>query len=175
MADHPFLALVVEALNLMHPRFAAAHGLAYPADEADGPTAARKERERSYLLEFYHQFRRLWDKALPVQLGLGHVVVQGEPGGAVGRQPDLLFWQLGEHGRPDRRLGAVSVVFLSNAAALSADLSLLSRSRTAPGYPNAVCVFVGREAEIPDTGLPAVDGVMRVFFDVDRRIAIIPG
>src|SRR2546430_1671209 len=43
----------------MHPRFA-------------GRTA------RSFRYEFYHQFRRLWDKALPVRLGRGHVVVQGD-------------------------------------------------------------------------------------------------
>ena len=40
----PFLALVTEALNLTHPRFAAAHGLAYTPEEADEPAAARKAR-----------------------------------------------------------------------------------------------------------------------------------
>ncbi|MDB5308066.1 MAG: hypothetical protein JWO38_2268 [Gemmataceae bacterium] len=171
MTDDPFLALVVEALNLLHPRFASAHGLAYTADEADTPAAVRKERERSVLLEFYHQFRRLWDKALPVKLGLGHVVVQGDPDAPPGRQPDLLFWQLDEDGRPDRRLAAVSVVFLSNPSALMADLSLLARYQTVPGYPIAVCVVVGRRIDVPEGGIPSAGTVTRVFFDTDRRAA----
>ena len=61
MTDDPFRTLVVEALNLTHPRFAA----------ADAPG--------SFLREFYHQVRHLWDRAVPVQLGLGHVVVQADP------------------------------------------------------------------------------------------------
>ena len=69
--------LLVESLNLMHPRFAAAHPLH----------------------EFYHQFRRLWDKALPVQLGLGHIIVQDDPDSPPGPRPDLLVWQIGEGGR----------------------------------------------------------------------------
>ena len=171
MADDPFVTLVVEALNLCHPRFALANGQSYAADEADGPAAARKDRERPVVLEFYHQFRRLWDKALPVKLGLGHVVIQADHDAPSGRRPDLLFWQLGEHGRPDRRLGAVSVVFLSNPATLAADLALLARYRTTPGYPTAVCVIVGRQADIPADGIPAEEAVTRVFLDTDRRTA----
>src|SRR4051812_28849523 len=120
MPEDPFLTLVTEALNLMHPRFASAHGREYPAAEADEPPAARKVRERSFLMEFYHEFRRLWDQALPVNLGLGHVLVQADPD-AGNRTPDLLFWQLGERGAPDRRLAAVSLAFLSNPAAIAAD------------------------------------------------------
>ena len=66
---HPFLDLATEALNQLHPRFAGKGLLAYPPADADGPAAARKERERPFVREFYHQFRRLWDKALPVRLG----------------------------------------------------------------------------------------------------------
>jgi len=168
MTDDPFLTLLVEALNLLHPRFAAADGPAYSPADADTPAALRKERERSYLFEFYHQFRRLWDKALPVKLGLGHVVVQTDPAAPAGRRPDLLFWQLGEAGGPDRRLAAVSLVFASNPTALAADLAALARFRTTPGYPTAACVVIGREVEVP----PA-DGVARIVYDTDRRSATV--
>jgi hypothetical protein len=162
-----FLTLVSESLNLMHPRFAAANGRAYTPDEAGEPPAARKVRERSFLMEFYHEFRRLWDQAFPVELGLGHVIVQGEPDlGA--RTPDLLFWQLGEHGRPDRRLGALSLAFLSNPTAVASDQALLARFRNTPGYEYAVSVIVGKLADVPEGGLPSADGVTVVFFDVDR-------
>lgn len=82
--DDPFLLYLVEAANLVHPRFA-------------GPDRG------AFAREFYHQLRRLWDKALPVQLGLGHVLIRSDPAA------DLAFWQLGENGTPDRRLGAVTV------------------------------------------------------------------
>ena len=160
MNPTPFLSLVVEALNLMHPRFAAAHGLAYTPTEAEEPPAARKVRERSFLMEFYSEFRRLWDRAVPVARGLGHVVIQGDPD-APGRQPDLLFWKLGEHGRPDRRLAALSLVFGSNPGAAASDGKLLARFRTELGYPEAICVLIG-----PVVGdLPPEPGVIRILFD----------
>ena len=173
MTSNPFVELLVEALNLVHPRFAAGNGLAYPPGEADSPAAARKERERAFLMELYHQFRRLWDKALPVRLGLGHVIVQSDPAVSSGRAPDLMFWQLGENGLSDQRLAAVSVVFASNPSALAADLSLLARFRTAPGYPTAVCVVVGCEAEIPAGEWSGAGEIVRIVFDTDRRTATV--
>jgi hypothetical protein len=167
MTDDPFLTLIVESLNLMHPRFAAANGQEYAPAEAGEPPAIRKVRERSFLLEFYHEFRRLWDQAFPVELGLGHIVVQGEPEIA-SRTPDLLFWQLGEHGQLDRRVGALSVAFQSNPNAVTADQTLLARFRKSPGYQYAVSIVVGRWAAVPATGLPFADGVTVVFFDVER-------
>ena len=149
MTDDPFLTLLVEALNLMHPRFA-----------SGGAT--------SFAREFYHQFRRLWDKALPVKLGLGHVMLQDDPAVTSGPRPDLLFWQLGEHGQPDRRLGAVSVVSLTNTAILGVDLMALGEARTHSGYPYAVCVLIGRQSDIPPAGLPSADGVTVIIFDTDR-------
>jgi len=157
---HPFLVLVTEALNQLHPRFAGKGSLAYPPDEADGPAAARKERERPFVREFYHQFRRLWDKALPVRLGLGHVIVQPDPNPPPGRQPDLLVWQLGEHGTADRPLAALSFVCGSNPDALVADLAALGRFRAA-GYSVAVLVVVG-------PAVAAMDGVTILPFDPDR-------
>lgn len=155
MADDPFGMLLTECLNLTHRRFASASGVAYPDGEADTPAAARKDRERPFLLEFYHQFRRLWDKALPVQLGLGHVVIQPDPNPPPGRKPDLLFWQLGERGSPDRPLAAVCVVYASNPAALDADLAVLARYKAA-GYAHPVCVVVGRCAAEPPAGVRVI-------------------
>jgi hypothetical protein len=158
---HPFLDLATEALNLLHPRFAGKDGLAYPPAEADSPAAARKERERPFVREFYHQFRRLWDKALPVRLGLGHIVVQADPTPPPGRQPDLLVWQLGENGAPDRPLAAMSFVCASNPTALDADLAALGRFGAA-GYAVAVLVVIGA-AEVSLS-----DGVTVLRFDPDR-------
>jgi hypothetical protein len=170
MTDDPFLLLVVESLNLTHPRFALAYGREYTTIEADEPPAARKSRERSFLLEFYHEFRRLWDKAIPVQRGLGHIVIQGDPD-AGARTPDLLFWQLGEHGLPDRRLGAVSFAFFTNPSAIASDQTLLVRFRESPGYPRVVSVVIGgRETK---KKLPVADGITVVFFDIDKWQATI--
>jgi hypothetical protein len=165
---HPFLALLTESLNLMHPRFAAAHGLAYAPEEADEPPAARKAKERSFLMEFYAEFRRLWDRAEPVRRGLGHIIIQGDPD-APARQPDLLFWTLGERGEPDRRLAAVSLVFATNPAALASDLKLLARFRDL-GYALAVCVVIGRAGD----GEPSADGVVVLRFDTEKWKVISP-
>jgi len=167
VADHPFLSLIVEALNLTHPRFALAQGREYTALEAHEPAATRKARERSFLMEFYHEFRRLWDQAVPVQRGLGHILIQADPE-AGSRTPDLLFWQLGEHGQPERRLGAVSIAFASNPDAVAADQTLLARFRERPGYPHAVSVVVGKRNELTDEDVEAADGVTVIAFDIDK-------
>lgn len=143
MRNDPFLTLVIEALNLMHPRFAAA-----------------KPRH-----EFYHQFRRLWDKALPVQLGLGHILVQDDPEANAGEKPDFLIWQLGEHGNADRRLAAVA--FLGNTDASQA-LATLARFKWEVGYPYAVAV--GLDAEPPET-----EGIARIAYNSSDHSAKIIG
>lgn len=162
----PFLALVIEALNLTHPRFASAGGLVYTSEEAEEPPAARKVRERPFVMEFYHEFRRMWDQAVPVQRGLGHIMIQSDPE-AGSRTPDLLFWTLGERGAPDSRLAAVSFAFLTNTGAVAADQALLARFRDKPGYPRAVSVVIGRLADLGE-GVPKVDGVATVFFDAEK-------
>ena len=160
--NHPFLSLIVEALNLTHPRFALANGREYSPEEAAEPPAARKFRERSFLMEFYHEFRRLWDRAVPVQRGLGHVVIQADPEGA-SRTPDLLFWQLGEQGAPDKRLAALSIAFRSNPDAVTVDQTRLARWHATPGYPLAVSVVVGRVGEKADEP----EGVTVIEFDIE--------
>ena len=163
----PFLALVIEALNLTHPRFASAGGLIYTPEEAEEPPAARKVRERPFVMEFYHEFRRLWDQAVPVQRGLGHILIQSDPE-AGARAPDLLFWKLGERGAPDSRLAAVSFAFATNPGAVASDQALLARFRDRPGYPRAVSVVIGRRADLGEGGVPKVDGVATVFFDTEK-------
>jgi len=167
VTSHPFISLVVEALNLTHPRFALAHGREYTPDEAHEPAAARKVRERPFLMEFYHEFRRLWDRAIPVQRGLGHLIVQADSE-AGSRTPDLLFWQLGENGQPDRRLAAVSVAFASNSDAMAADQTLLARFQVSPGYPLAVSVVVGRWEGSSDLGIVIPEGLSVIVFDIEK-------
>ena len=167
MADHPFLLLVLEALNLTHPRFALANGREYSPEEAAEPPAARKVRERSFLMEFYHEFRRLWDRAVPVQRGLGHIVIQADPE-AGSRTPDLLFWQLGEGGAPDRRLAALSIAFRSNPDAVTADQALLARWLATLGYPLAVSVVVGGAGE----KVEAPEEVTVIEFDIEKWQAV---
>ena len=212
--DDPFLLYLVEALNLVHPRFAGAGGWAYEGDDMATPGPQQKLRERPFLLEFYHQLRRLWDKALPVQLGLGHLVIQPDPpaqqpvlndlrpvpvdpefwrsinpgiefppwrghpstrpdpAAPFDRQPDLLFWQLGERGQPDRRLAAVSVVYTTNPNMLTELLALPVYAKAA-GFPRAVFVLVGPAwgpASPPESDDPTI-----IFYDTGRRAASVVG
>jgi hypothetical protein len=53
----PILQLLHDAIGLMHPAF---HNTANPV---------------SCACEFYHQFRKLWDKGVPVGYGLGHLLI----------------------------------------------------------------------------------------------------
>ncbi|MBX9580188.1 MAG: hypothetical protein K2X87_07745 [Gemmataceae bacterium] len=135
MTDDPFLLYLVEALNLVHPRFAGVDGSG-PPDRA------------AFVREFYHQLRRLWDKALPVQLGLGHVLIRSDPDG----RADLVFWRLGERGEPDHRLGAVAV---------------LTPDDLPPSGRETVIVFVGPEPPDVPPGIPVVH------YDAGRRAAVV--
>lgn len=164
----PFLALVIEVLNLTHPRFASAGGLVYTPEEAEEPSAVRKVRERPFVMEFYSEFRRMWDKAEPIRRGLGHIIIQSDPDATGWRVPDLLFWKLGERGLPDARLAAVSFAFVSNPSAVTANQAILTAFRHAPGYPRAISIVIGRQADLPPEGLAKVDGVAVIFFDTEK-------
>ena len=80
----------------------------------------------------------------------------------------LLFWKLGERGLPDSRLAAVSFAFATNPGAVASDQALLARVRDKPGYPRAVSVVIGRRADVPEDGVPKIDGVAVVFFDTEK-------
>jgi hypothetical protein len=140
--DDPFLLYLVEALNLVHPRFAGVDGSG-PPDRA------------AFAREFYHHLRRLWDKALPVQLGLGHVLIRSDPDG----RADLVFWRLGEGGEPDRQLGTATVMALGDRPPVDPLLS-----------DRAVFVLVGKGAAPHQ---PAADGVAVLRYDIDRRAAAV--
>lgn len=72
----PIFELIGTALELMHPPFLV------PGDP------------RSAGLEFYHQFRKLWDRGIPVGLGLGHILLKPTPEGV------LRIDRLAEAGQP---------------------------------------------------------------------------
>lgn len=57
---NPLLELISTACELMN------HSFAPP----DLPASAR--------LEFYHQFRKLWDRGIPVGMGLGHLLMKAD-------------------------------------------------------------------------------------------------
>ena len=50
--------------------------------------------------EFYHQFRKLWDRGIPVGMGLGHLLLKSIDGG-------LGIVRLGERGVENENLAAV--------------------------------------------------------------------
>lgn len=56
----PLRELIASALELMN------HSFAPPGDVA------------SARLEFYHQFRKLWDRGIPVGMGLGHLLLKAD-------------------------------------------------------------------------------------------------
>jgi hypothetical protein len=80
---NPLHELIDTALELMN------HSFAPPGD----PAAAR--------LEFYHQFRKLWDRGIPVGMGLGHLLlkVEGE---------SLVVERIAEKGQPGQRLAIIA-------------------------------------------------------------------
>ncbi|MGL4420802.1 MAG: hypothetical protein ACRCZF_09080 [Gemmataceae bacterium] len=82
-SDDPLLELICTALELMNQNF------------------LRVPTNMNYFSEFYHQLRKLWDKGVPVGLGLGHLLLQAESGGV------LQIVQLGEPGQTDAILARV--------------------------------------------------------------------
>ncbi len=146
MKDDPFQMFILDALNLLHPRF-----------------AARGASARVLLFELYHQLRHLWDRAVPVQLGLGHVLFRVQSDA-----PELHFERLGEHGAADAPLGVVALTRLADHAGIDAALERLVSMHKTQSYPNIMCVVVGRATDVPASGLPEAPGVTTIFFDVGR-------
>lgn len=78
----PLLELITTALNLMNRPFVT-------------PVTAR-----GLAFEFYHQFRKLWDRGVPVGLGLGHILLK--PVGA-----GLVIERIAEQGVSAENLAAI--------------------------------------------------------------------
>ena len=78
----PLRELIDTALDLMN------HSFAPPGDAA----AAR--------MEFYHQFRKLWDRGIPVGMGLGHLLLKTE--GEL-----LVIERIAEKEQPGQRLTVI--------------------------------------------------------------------
>ncbi len=74
--------LIATAADVMNAAFAGAD-----------PAAAR--------LEFYHQFRKLWDRGIPVGMGLGHLLVKPEGDG-------LAIERIAEKGVAGEKLAVIS-------------------------------------------------------------------
>ena len=83
MTDDPFLQLVCDALGLMNRAF---------TDPAD---------RHSYAAEFYHQFRKMWDRGIPVGMGLGHLILTAKADG------ELFAYRHGENGRPHQPVAVI--------------------------------------------------------------------
>lgn len=79
----PLRELISTALELMN------HSFAPPGDVA----AAR--------LEFFHQFRKLWDRGIPVGMGLGHLLLKADG-------EFLLVERIAEKVQPGQRLATIA-------------------------------------------------------------------
>ncbi len=83
MTADPLFELIVTALNLMNRPFVT-------------PTTPQ-----GLAFEFYHQFRKLWDRGVPVGLGLGHLLLK--PAGEW-----LIVERIGEKGVAAENLAAIA-------------------------------------------------------------------
>ena len=85
-ATEPLLELIADSLTLMNRSF------------------TRVDDLRSYACEFYHQFRKMWDRGIPVGMGLGHITMKPI---AASDLPAFLIERLSEKGQPSRMLATV--------------------------------------------------------------------
>lgn len=90
--NDPLLELIRSATELMN------HSFAPPGDAA------------SARLELYHQFRKLWDRGIPVGMGLGHLIMKAEDQG-------LRIERIAEKGAPGAILARI--LFGTDASAAS--------------------------------------------------------
>jgi hypothetical protein len=89
----PLRELLTDALGFIHPAFV----------DASKPT--------SVMCEFYHQFRKLWDRGIPVGMGLGHLLVKVLDDATLG------IHRLGENGKSDEALAVIRFDETRSAAA----------------------------------------------------------
>jgi hypothetical protein len=96
----PLLELLTDVAGLMHPAFT----------DAANPASVK--------CEFYHQFRKLWDRGIPVGMGLGHLLVKHLDDQTLG------IVRLGEGGRPNENLAAVRFVGRAPVAGFARTLAV---------------------------------------------------
>jgi hypothetical protein len=99
------------------------------------------EHPRTMAMEFFHQFRKLWDRGIPVGMKLGHLTTLAVPG------VDVAIQRLGEHGQPTENLAAI---LFTPAKPI----------QSIPGFPLTIVVA--------SEDLPSVQGVITIVFDVKR-------
>jgi hypothetical protein len=151
MTDDPLMQLICDALGLMNRAF------------VDLQEPASVERE------FYHQFRKLWDRGIPVGMGLGHLVVRGGPLG-------LDVVRLGENGKADESLTTIGFAparSSSHVAAFPARVLAEAKERTSYPFP-LILIFFGTTLDLAsEPGSPTGLAVIR--FDTKRWTASITG
>jgi len=150
MPDDPFLQLVCDALGLMSRPF---------TDPGD---------RQSYACEFYHQFRKLWDRGIPVGMGLGHILLRGRAGG------EFFAHRLGENGRPAEPLAVIAFVRPSEGSGTESEpllpaLDRLSSRKVELCCPTAIAVMIGSRSGL--TALPSRPDITFVLFDTERWTA----
>jgi hypothetical protein len=111
MTDDPFLELVHHTLDLMNGAF------------------LRRGDPYTYAHEFYHQFRKLWDRGIPVGMGLGHLLIFGET------EASLVVVRRPDGGGPDEPIAAIE--FGSRAA-----VARLAFVKQTVGYRYALAILV---------------------------------
>lgn len=154
MTDDPFLQLVCDALELMSRPFAS------------------RRSELSFALEFYHQFRKLWDRGIPVGMGLGHLLLRSAvPGDFADPAPlALLVDRLGENGRSDERLAVIE--FCAVPFEAGGRLAAVAGRAAEATINRAVLVAVGTAEEFSDsTADSALPETVVIRFDPARWTA----
>jgi hypothetical protein len=145
MPDDPFLQLVCDALGLMNPAF---------TDPQVGFL---------YSYEFYHQFRKLWDRGIPVGMGLGHLIVR------YSLWADIAVYRLGEGGRQDEPLAGIRFSHPTGLEKVAdGTATVLS---TPHNFRYAIVILYGRRDPLPP--LPA--GVTLIQFDPECWTATVIG
>ncbi len=99
MSD-PLKELIEQSLGLMNPSF------------------APPGKMHSARCEFYHQFRKLWDRGIPVGMGLGHLLL-------IADDDTVQIERLGEQGKPTETIA--NVIF-------SEQIPIIASNHPAPCY-----------------------------------------
>src|SRR5687767_14679885 len=148
MTDDPFLELVCDALGLMNR--ACINLNTTLGSESVEPSGIGIMCEELVAHEFYHQFRKMWDRGIPVGIGLGHLIFRHVCPLSFGID------RLGEGGLPN---GSYAVFdFIPSGEYDHVGFRALELMGRQFGYRYPVAVVVGRDR--PET----VPGVVVIWF-----------